>query len=164
VRYFLTFGCYGQRLHGEPSGSVDRNHNQPGRPLLESHPDRTSTERHLMKHPPYLLDAPRRGAVLAGLHDCCAAAGWNLLAAHIRSTHVHVVIESDRESEFVMNQLKSRASPSLNLLGFDHPNQKRWARHGSTRWLWQDEDVQSVMRYVIEEQGEPMALFVSQEG
>jgi hypothetical protein len=35
----------------------------------------------------------------------------------------------------------------------------RWARHGSTRWLWKDEDVRQALRYVIEEQGEPMALF-----
>jgi hypothetical protein len=34
---------------------------------------------------------------------------------------------------------------------------------GSTRWLWKDEDVRQVLQYVIDEQGEPMALFVTDE-
>jgi len=31
--------------------------------------------------------------------------------------------------------------------------------HGSTRWLWRDEDVKSAMEYVVEEQGEAMEVF-----
>jgi hypothetical protein len=42
----------------------------------------------------------------------------------------------------------------------DSPDRKRWARHGSTRFLWNPANVDAAMRYVIEEQGEPMALFV----
>jgi len=58
-----------------------------------------------------------------------------------------------------MNDFKSYASRSLNRLGSDESNQKRWARHGSTRWLWTDEDVRQAIQYVIDEQGEPMAVF-----
>ena len=36
------------------------------------------------------------------------------------------------------------------------------ARHGSTRWLWKDEDLQKALQYVVEEQGEPMALFIAE--
>jgi hypothetical protein len=49
----------------------------------------------------------------------------------------------------------------LNRLGRDGSDRKRWARHGSTRWLWKDQDVQDAIRYVVEEQGEPMAVFVA---
>ena len=47
----------------------------------------------------------------------------------------------------------------LNRLGLDEGDQKRWARHGSTRWLWKDEDVRSAIEYVLDRQGEPMAVF-----
>ena len=62
-----------------------------------------------------------------------------------------------------MNEFKSYASRALNRTGREAPDRKRWARHGSTRWLWKDEDVRQALQYVIEEQGDPMALFVAKE-
>ncbi len=62
-----------------------------------------------------------------------------------------------------MNEFKSYASRDLNRVETEAPGRKRWARHGSTRWLWKDEDVANALHYVIEEQGEPMALFVPEE-
>ena len=85
-----------------------------------------------------------------------------LLAAHVRTNHVHAVVEADLRPEKVMNEFKSYASRELNRLGRDGPDRKRWARHGSTRWLWRDEDLQQALQYVIEEQGEPMALFIAE--
>jgi hypothetical protein len=62
-----------------------------------------------------------------------------------------------------MNEFKSYASRELNRLGVDSPERKRRARHGSTRWLGKDEDVRNALQYVIDEQGEFMALFVAKE-
>jgi hypothetical protein len=62
-----------------------------------------------------------------------------------------------------MNEFKSYASRELNLLGRDGPDRKRWARHGSTRWLSKGEDVRLALQYVVNGQGEPMALFVADE-
>ena len=53
-----------------------------------------------------------------------------------------------------MNDLKSFASRRLNELGFEPADRKRWARHGSTRWLWKREDVLAALAYVIDKQGE----------
>lgn len=58
-----------------------------------------------------------------------------------------------------MNDFKVYASRSLNRLELDSPNRKRWARHGSTRWLWKPESVSAAINYVLEEQGQPMAVF-----
>jgi len=77
----------------------------------------------------------------------------------VRTNHVHAIIDAEPEPEKIMNSLKSYASRSLNLLGLDEPDRKRWARHGSTRWLFKDEDVRAAFEYVIEGQGEPMAVF-----
>jgi hypothetical protein len=57
----------------------------------------------------------------------------------------------------VMNTFKAYASRSLNHLGSDDPDRKRWARHGSTRWLWKE--VQAAIQYVVSGQGEPMEVY-----
>lgn len=86
------------------------------------------------------------------------------LAVHVRTNHVHVVVEAEHVSpEKVMNDFKSYATRRLNQLGCDGPERKRWARHGSTRWLWKDEEVREAIRYVVDEQGEAMSVFVTDE-
>jgi len=62
-----------------------------------------------------------------------------------------------------MNEFKAYASRELNRVGSDGPDRKRWARHGSTRWLWKDQDVMRAQQYVFDKQSEPMALFVAEE-
>ena len=110
-----------------------------------------------------MLDQAGRAVVLVTLQRHCAHRGWNLLAAHVRSNHVHVIVEAEIRPERIMNEFKSYASRELNRLGRDRPDRKRWARHGSTRWLWKDTDVRRALQYVIDAQGEPMALFVAEE-
>ena len=116
-----------------------------------------------MLQDPYVLDAVARPVVLAAIHRHCAYRGWNLLAAHVRSNHVHILVEAETQPERIMNEFKSYASRELNQLTSERPDRKRWARHGSTRWLWKDQDVRHALQYVIDEQGEPMALFVAGE-
>jgi len=159
MTYFITFACHGCHLHGDADGSVDRKHNLYGSRLAEPNPERLAAELVLMDQSPYQMDEPRREAVLEAIIDRCQQADWHLLAVHVRSNHVHVVVEDRDKPEFVMTQLKSAASRRLNILGFDHPTRKRWARHGSTRRLVNDESVQRAISYVIEGQGQPMAVF-----
>ena len=110
---------------------------------------------------PFTLDGGSRAVVLAAIQGHCAHRGWYLLAAHVRSTHVHVVVEAEARPERIMNEFKSYASRALNRRESHGPDRERWARHGSTRWLWKDEDVRHALQYVIDEQGEAMALFVA---
>ena len=73
---------------------------------------------------------------------------------------MHVVVEGESPPEKIMNDFKAYASRALSRLDGNAPPRKQWARHGSTRWLWKDQDVREAIRYVIEEQGEPMAVFL----
>jgi REP element-mobilizing transposase RayT len=114
-----------------------------------------------MAQQPYQLDQESRASVLAVMRHHCEYRGWNLLAAHVRMSHVHVVVEAQVRPERVMHEFKSYSSRELNRLDRDGPDRKRWTRHGSTRWLWNDKDVQQAVRYVIDGQGPPMALFVA---
>ena len=161
MRYLITFVCYGARLHGDERGSVDRGHNLPRTRFAEGDPDRLDAKRELMDQPPYHLDSTRRAAVLEAIREVCSHRQWDLIAAHIRTNHVHVVVEANVAPEKAMLAFKSYASRALNRRGLDQPNRKRWARHGSTRWLRKDQNVEDAIRYVVSEQGEPMAVHLS---
>src|SRR5947207_263388 len=65
--YLITFTTYGQWLHGDARGSVDRHHNQPDAPPLPANPDRVTRSRKLMAGAPYRMDERRRGVVLVAI-------------------------------------------------------------------------------------------------
>ena len=148
MHYFITFSRYGAHLHGAEPGSVDRRHNLYAGSLLEPDPGHELMVREHLLQAPYQIDAEARAAVLLAVREACSSRGWDLLAAHVRTNHVHVVVQADVEPESVMNALKSYASRALNRLGRDETKRKRWARHGSTRWLWKREDVLDAVEYV----------------
>jgi REP element-mobilizing transposase RayT len=163
VVYLITFACYGGHLHGGEAGSVDRQNNAPGSPVLKADPVRAACEAELMDQAPYHLDQVRRDAVLEAIQEVSVHRGWSLLAAQVRSNHVHTVVEAEVPPERVMGDFKAYASRRLNGLRLDEPKRKRWAHHGSTRWLWKPEHVSAAMQYVVAEQGEPMSVFESHE-
>lgn len=138
---------------------MDRNHNVSGHRTLEPDVARVSRERELMDQTPYLLTATNRGGVLGAIHEVCLHRRWSLLAAHVRMTHVHAVVDADAKPEYVMNSIKAYASRRLNQLTEEEPDRKRWSRHGSTRWLRDREDIAAAIRYVVDGQGEAMAVF-----
>jgi REP element-mobilizing transposase RayT len=113
-----------------------------------------------MSDPPFVLDGKGRELTLQAIREVCEFRGWKLLAAHVRSNHVHVVVGADVEPERVMNDFKIYASRALNSV--EGRGRKRWARHGSKRWLWKDQDVRDAIRYVVDEQGEAMAVFLGE--
>ena len=151
--YLITFACYGCHLHGDLEGSVNRTHRVYGGPLVPAKPGLAEAERQSMDQSAYAMDASRREIVLRSLQERCAGREWHLLAAHVRSNHVHVLIEAEVKPERMMNDLKSYASRCLNAAGVDEPGRKRWARHGSTRWLWDRDGVRAAIRYVADGQG-----------
>ncbi|HIF8756126.1 TPA: hypothetical protein ACX5IW_000171 [Legionella pneumophila] len=59
----------------------------------------------------------------------------------------------------MMNTVKAYASRDLNKARLDGDRKNRWTRHGSTRYLWSKEEVESTIQYVVYGQGLPMAVF-----
>jgi REP element-mobilizing transposase RayT len=135
----------------------------PGTPILEEDLARAAFELQRMDQAAYQLDRIRRDAVLEAIQDVCAHRGWILLAAHVRSNHVHTVVEAEVPPERIMNDFKAYASRHLNRMGLEEPGRKRWARHGSTRWLWKAQHVSAAIQYVVAEQGDAMSVFAAQE-
>jgi REP element-mobilizing transposase RayT len=164
LAYFITFTTYGTRLHGDAKGSVDEAHNAYDTPVLSADEEREKRERAAMTQSPYVMEPVEREVVCKAIVGLAAERGWNLLAAHVRSTHVHVVIVTEeRDPGRTMSDLKARASRALNLAGFDSAERKRWARHGSTRHLFRDEEVEEKVHYTLDEQGERMAWYARHE-
>jgi len=73
------------------------------------------------------------------------------------------MVDAEVPPERVMGDFKAYATRRLNRMGLDEPSRKRWARHGSTRWLWKPQHVSAAMQYVVAEQGEAMSVFQSHE-
>ena len=163
VIYLVTFACYGGHLRGSESGSIDRQHNVPGTPILAVDSARADADAERMDQDPYHLDQIRRDAVREAIQEVCADRGWSLLAAPVRSNHVHTVVDAEVPPERVMGDIQAYASRRLNRMGLDEPNRRRWARHGSTRWLWKPKHVSAAIQYVVAEQGEAMSVFQSHE-
>ena len=95
MRYFITFACYGAHLHGAASGSVDRRHILFQGRFVAPNPRRESLELERMRQPPYMLDQDARTVALEALREVCECRGWALLAAHVRTYHVHVVAQAE---------------------------------------------------------------------
>src|SRR5689334_106910 len=103
--YLITWACYGAWLPGE-EGAVPRTQNLFGTRLPEPsiHKERHSMQR--MLEEPYLLDEVRRQVVLNTLKRVCSFRGWTLLAAHVRTNHVHVVVAANCKPNQVLNAVK----------------------------------------------------------
>ena len=157
--YFVTFTCYGTWLHGDERGSVDPTGRAYGAHLIPPDPLRSLRDFKQMDQPPYELDQPRRKVVLRAVQSVCEHRGWVLLAAHVRTRHVHSVVAAKAAPEQVLNTFKAYSSRALNLGDFDAKDCKRWTRHGSTRYLWGSADLLGAIKYVVEDQGEPMEVF-----
>jgi REP element-mobilizing transposase RayT len=162
LAYFITYTTYGTWLPGSAKGrgSVDREHNVYGTPFVAPDPEREQTARDAMTQPMYTLSAPERDIVRESLVLLSQDKGWRLLAAHVRSNHVHVVIQADREPGRLMSDLKARSSRDLTLAGYDDAERRRWTRHGSTKHLFRDDDVEAKIRYTLNQQGPRMAWYV----
>jgi Transposase IS200 like len=157
LAYFITFSTYGSHLHGEERGSVDKHHNQPDGPFAPRHAGRLAAMHGLMKAEPELLDHQARQVVLVAILGICTDRAWAPLAIHVRSNHVHAVVAANAPAELVLKDLKGYASRDLNRhTGEQRP---RWTRGGSTRYLWDPISVDAAVRYVVENQGRPTAVY-----
>jgi REP element-mobilizing transposase RayT len=159
IAYFITFSCYGKRLHGEGAETVDRRRNAYDTPFVPPSVAIAEIEEAAMTHPPFILEVGQREIVLRAIQEVCSYRTWRLWAAHVRSDHVHVVAGGQHPAERIMNDFKAYASRALNRRAPGEAGGPRWARHGSTVYLWTPTDVSAAVDYVIRQQGEPMACW-----
>jgi REP element-mobilizing transposase RayT len=107
-----------------------------------------------LAHDPFLLDGEERRLVDRTIREVCAYRTWTLHALNVRTNHVHLVVTASSSTpEQVLTTLKAWSTRRLRETGQVNTNAKLWARHGSTRYLWTVDDVDTACIYVIESQG-----------
>jgi REP element-mobilizing transposase RayT len=163
LAYFLTFTCYGTWLHGDAIMSVNVSHNKIGMPYLPANGLQEKSAGNRMRELPYFLGASQRKIILQTIREVCDYRHWSLLAAHIRTNHAHVVMHALASPESILNSFKTYCSRKLNQSNVEPFRNRRWTRHGSTRYLWKEEQVETCIRYVVYEQGEAMAVYENKE-
>jgi REP element-mobilizing transposase RayT len=154
--YLITVRAYGTWLHGDERGSVDRHHDRYGSPILPPSLRRTQIERSLLKEPLVKLDRRQRAAIDFSIRETCAIRKWDLWALNIRTNHLHCVVTANYNPKTVLVALKANATRSMRAAGCWRSALSPWARGGSKKYLWTEEELAKAIAYVIEDQGEPL--------
>ena len=147
VAFLITFRCYGTWLHGDPRGSIRRGQ-KVGEPRIPYRPGLQAAERRRMLSPPAVLEPKQRAVIAQAMLDVCNYRGWSVYAMYVGSVHVHVVVAGECPPERIMHDLKAYATRRLVEAGYWTRGRPLWARHGSTRYLWNDREVWEAVRYV----------------
>jgi hypothetical protein len=159
LAYLITFTCYGRRLHGDDRGTVDRDHNTYGAPLLRPNARRAQAMAARMVETAYCLDVSRRQLVLPAVIEVAAYRGWMLAAVHVRTTHVHAVVHAEVHPDRIVKDFKAYATRAIHRGGLDVERTHVWADGGSKKYKWTTDEVRAGIHYVLHEQGEPMEAY-----
>lgn len=153
--YLITFRCYGTWLHGDGRGSIDRrNYNRYGTPGMPVNKRILAEEERELRSPALLLDPAQRKVVELAIREVCEHRRYLLNAVNVRTNHVHSVVSAPFKPEHIMDSFKSYATRKLRGAGLLGKDTKPWARHGSTAYLWTEEQVRRAIEYVKYGQGD----------
>lgn len=148
--YLITFRSYGTWLHGDGRGTINRKGNNiPGSALLPANPALLRSEKSRLKIDPVTFSIAQREILTVTINEVCNFKKWELHAVNVRTQHVHTVVTSSDPADFVMNSFKSWCTRRMRENQLWKSEYSPWSRHGSTRYLWSDKDLQRACWYVI---------------
>ncbi|MBK6313657.1 MAG: transposase [Blastocatellia bacterium] len=153
LAYFVSFRTYGTWLHGDARGSTDRRRNVYGEPWIPPNPRWQIYESSTLPRMPFTLATAHRRATCDAIVETCERRGWTLRAVNVRTNHVHVVVTSQAAIRAVLVALKAAATRRMRLRGGWTLGTSPWSRGGSTRYVWNAEQLQRVIKYVEDGQG-----------
>jgi len=81
---------------------------------------------------------------------------WTLLALNVRTNHVHMVVQCDAPPERALIDFKAYATKRMIAARALKGGERPWSRHGSTRYLWNEHEVDAACQYVIHGQGDDL--------
>jgi hypothetical protein len=157
LAYYLTWTTYGSWLPGDERGWVAK----PGRRLA---PDvrREQAALELMTESVLTLDVEQRLTAEDTIAEHCLIRGWHLHAVNARTQHIHVVVTAPgRHPDVVMDQFKAWCTRHLKRLARSRGpavrpfREKMWTQGGSKQRVYDERGLEAVIRYVMEEQGDP---------
>ena len=136
-------------------GSIDRRkYHVYGTPDMPENNKLREDENTELKSPVVPLNSAQRAVVERAIREVCEHRGYVLLALNARTNHVHSVVTAPCKPEHVMDSFKAYATRRLREAGLLGLDVKPWSRHGSTPYLWTEDQVQRAIDYVINGQGD----------
>ena len=153
IAIFSTWTTYGTWLPGDQRGWFLR-----GRGIQVPDAMRRLEAALIMTESSITLDPGQRRLVEKTIAEHCAIRKWHLHAVNCRSNHVHVVVTADAKPEKVMADFKAYSSRRLKERLGEPADRTRWTQHGSTLYLWTEEEVAAKVEYTVNGQGTPMAV------
>jgi len=147
IAFFLTWVTYGTWLPGDPRGWVEYQHGwQIPDPVLEIEAAARMAEDACR------LSEQQRVAVERQIAETCRHRSWQLHAVNCRSNHVHAVVSAgDTWPKKIRTDLKAWTTRCLKQ-HFDPSREHWWAERGSIRFLFDDDQLESAVFYVVEGQ------------
>jgi len=153
--WLVSISCYGSHLPGDARGSYD--HVRQGeRGYIPPTPKLETYARNLMLGEPFVLaDSLLRRTVLEAIIEVCHFRDWPLLAVHIRTSHLHGVVDCGGP-ELALRDWKSYSTRALRRLPGEPPNCRYWTRGGNSSALRSEAAIHAAIHYVLAQQGEPL--------
>jgi REP element-mobilizing transposase RayT len=148
IAYHITFGTYGTRLHGDPRGTVDRSHNQPGEPIVGADLTRWEREHAKLRFEPVLMTPEQMRFAEDQLPAICTRGGWTLHTAAAGPDHVHTLLTAAADGEAVRKWLKRWLGEAMSASWRLAPGATWWAECGSVKWVWDERYFARVFDYV----------------
>lgn len=102
-----------------------------------------------LAHRPLRLKKRHRATVEQAVREVCRHRKYRLRAINVRSNHAHTVVSALSVPEPILDAFKSYSTRALRESGLLEKNIKPWARHGSTIYLWKENDVEKAVEYVL---------------
>jgi REP element-mobilizing transposase RayT len=152
LAYHITFGTYGTRLHGDPRGTVDREHNQFGEPILGPDPERQREEASRLNFEPVYFTLEQREFIESVIPSICERGGWQYVICAAGPDHVHVCLSApdipgDRIETWLKRWLTEQLSARWPLL----PGARWWAKNGSVKWIFDEAYFRNVKQYIADQ-------------
>jgi REP element-mobilizing transposase RayT len=151
MHYHLIWTTYGTWLPGDERGWMKKGDSAVQLP----DPGLVATIREQMKEELVLLDAEQCRIVTETIRTHCQTRNWTICALAVRTNHVHVILQADREGSVIRDQLKAWCSRKLS----DHADlqaiqsktggRRRWFTEGAYLRRIETEDyLEAAVAYV----------------
>lgn len=148
LAFHITISTFGTRLHGDPRGTVDRDHNAFGEPVLPTNVARQARERSLQQFPAVILLLEQCRYLEEVGADIATRGGWTLHTIAAAADHLHALISADAEGAVVRRLWKRWLSQALSQRWSLAPGAKWWADGGSVKWIWDDAYLRIASEYI----------------
>jgi hypothetical protein len=162
IAFHITWGTYGTRLHGDPRGTVDRDHNEYDTPVLGYDEHRWEREKATLKFPPVVLTRPQMVFIEQTIPGICIRGGWEHITSASGPDHVHEILKSKQDPEVIRRLLKRWLGQELTKHFHGEPGCPQpgteatwWAECGSIKWIDNERYYHNAVNYVRGQRASP---------